>query len=128
MNIDDLVLSAETDIDAETRQRREQLVRQLAVLPDEAFTRLQYLQVQIGCANRCAFCSQQAGTDVWQLSASGLAISQRRSRVSCDGGACGWPLSGCPTGRGCCSRIWITTSAAIRTWEGWPATALMTLG
>jgi hypothetical protein len=50
----------------------QRLVRDLDQLPDEAFTRLQYLQVQVGCFNRCAFCSQQAGTVVWQLSSTGL--------------------------------------------------------
>ena len=53
--------------------RRGHIAAQLEKLPDEAFTRLQYLQVQVGCFNRCAFCSQEAGSDIWQLSAVGLA-------------------------------------------------------
>ncbi|GHE14811.1 hypothetical protein [Streptomyces alanosinicus] len=45
---------------------------QLAALPTEAFTRLQYLAPAVGCFNRCAFCSQGAGRDVWQLTEDGL--------------------------------------------------------
>ncbi|MYS81038.1 hypothetical protein [Embleya scabrispora] len=45
---------------------------QLRALPDEAFTRLQYLAPAAGCFNRCAFCSQAAGRDVWQLTRPGL--------------------------------------------------------
>ncbi|MGW2188590.1 hypothetical protein [Streptomyces sp. NPDC001667] len=45
---------------------------QLRALPDDAFTRLQYLAPAIGCFNRCAFCSQSAGRNVWQLTGTGL--------------------------------------------------------
>ncbi|MEO3868279.1 hypothetical protein ABGB18_05550 [Nonomuraea sp. B12E4] len=48
------------------------LLDQLRALPDEAFTRLQYLSPATGCFNRCAFCSQQAGLDVWQFTPAGL--------------------------------------------------------
>ncbi len=48
------------------------LTEQFRALPDEAFTRLQYLSPVAGCFNRCAFCSQEAGQDVWQLTAAGL--------------------------------------------------------
>ncbi|MBG0819048.1 hypothetical protein HS045_33470 [Planomonospora sp. ID82291] len=48
------------------------LADQLRALPDEAFTRLQYFTPATGCFNRCAFCSQQAGRDVWQLTERGL--------------------------------------------------------
>jgi hypothetical protein len=73
MSENDLRLTRETVIDAATHQRRARAASQLDALPDEAFTRLQYLQPQVGCVNRCALCSQQAGMDVWQLSATGLA-------------------------------------------------------
>jgi hypothetical protein len=73
MTDDELRLSSESAIDIATRERRRCLVAQLNRLPDEAFTRLQYLQVQVGCFNRCAFCSQEAGADVWQVSERGLA-------------------------------------------------------
>lgn len=48
------------------------LVQQLRALPEEALTKLQYLQPQVGCFNRCIFCSQHAGRDVWQFTLSGL--------------------------------------------------------
>jgi hypothetical protein len=53
-------------------QVRPGLTDQLRALPDEAFTRLQYLAPATGCFSRCAFCSQQAGRDIWQLTRSGL--------------------------------------------------------
>ena len=52
--------------------RRQDLADQFRQLPDEAFTRLQYLAPATGCFNRCAFCSQHAGREVWQLTADGL--------------------------------------------------------
>jgi hypothetical protein len=52
---------------------RQDLADQFRQLPDEAFTRLQYLAPATGCFNRCAFCSQHAGREVWQLTAAGLA-------------------------------------------------------
>ncbi|MEV0620278.1 hypothetical protein AB0I81_43640 [Nonomuraea sp. NPDC050404] len=48
------------------------LLDQLRALPDEAFTRAQYFTPAAGCHNVCAFCSQQAGRDVWQLTERGL--------------------------------------------------------
>jgi hypothetical protein len=69
---DELLLASETSIDNATRTRRQRLVFQFNGLPSEAFTRLQYLQVQIGCFNRCTFCSQSAGVGIWQASAVGL--------------------------------------------------------
>ncbi|MGW6499301.1 hypothetical protein [Nonomuraea angiospora] len=53
------------------------LLDQLRNLPDDAFTRLQYLTPATGCFNRCAFCSQQAGRDVWQLTKGGLTSFAR---------------------------------------------------
>lgn len=53
--------------------RRQELAGQFRQLPDEAFTRLQYLAPATGCFNRCAFCSQHAGREVWQLIAAGRA-------------------------------------------------------
>ena len=52
--------------------RQADLAAQFRELPDVAFTRLQYLSPATGCFNRCAFCSQQAGRDIWQLTPSGL--------------------------------------------------------
>src|SRR5580698_2635761 len=48
------------------------IAQQLRCVPDEAFTRLQYLQPQVGCGNFCSFCSQEAGRDLWQLTRDGL--------------------------------------------------------
>jgi len=48
------------------------LAAQFRQLPDEVFSRLQYVQPQVGCFNRCAFCSQSAGKDVWQFTRQGL--------------------------------------------------------
>lgn len=62
----------EATISPEEIERRRELVRQLRVLPDEALTHLQYLQPQVGCFNRCTFCSQHAGTEVWQFTRVGL--------------------------------------------------------
>ncbi|MEV4806728.1 hypothetical protein AB0K18_42600 [Nonomuraea sp. NPDC049421] len=53
------------------------LLDQLRALPEEAFTRLQYLSPATGCFNRCSFCSQQAGRDVWQFTESGLTAFAR---------------------------------------------------
>jgi hypothetical protein len=56
----------------ESLRRRHMLYQQLRELPTEAFGQLQYLQPQIGCFNRCTFCSQHAGIELWQLSRAGL--------------------------------------------------------
>jgi len=77
-------------ISSEDLASRARLAEQLRHLPDAALTRLQYLQPQIGCFNRCAFCSQSAGRDVWQLTRRGLrnliaalaAVGRERTRGS----------------------------------------------
>ncbi len=61
-----------SDVSAESQAVRRTLLDQLCGLPAVAFSRLQYLQPQIGCFNACAFCSQSAGTEVWQFSRRGL--------------------------------------------------------
>lgn len=68
------LLRSETlrDVSSRDQAERVNLLNQLRQLPPEAFTRLQYLQPQIGCFQRCAFCSQIAGRDVWQLARDGL--------------------------------------------------------
>ncbi|MBQ1160796.1 hypothetical protein KBZ21_22300 [Streptomyces sp. A73] len=48
------------------------LLERLLRLPGEAFTRLQYLAPAVGCFNRCTFCSQSAGREVWQLTKEGV--------------------------------------------------------
>lgn len=57
---------------SEATHRRRHLAADLEHVPDDALTRLQYLQPQVGCFNRCTFCSQHAGRDVWQLTPAGL--------------------------------------------------------
>jgi hypothetical protein len=48
------------------------LLEQLRALPDDAFTRVQYIAPQVGCFNGCAMCSQFAGRDTWGLTRDGL--------------------------------------------------------
>jgi hypothetical protein len=62
-----LVNEDHTSLSLDAQTVRFGLIDQLRTLPPEAFARLQYLQPQVGCFNRCAFCSQVAGKDVWQL-------------------------------------------------------------
>lgn len=70
----DLLLPGEDvrQVPAETLDRRRFIYSQMRVLPDEAFGRLMYFQPQVGCFNRCVFCSQHAGTELWQLTREGL--------------------------------------------------------
>lgn len=56
----------------ERRRARARLIRDLWSLPPEVWDRLEYLQPQIGCFNACAFCSQAAGTHVWQFTVPAL--------------------------------------------------------
>lgn len=56
----------------EEGSRSGRIVDALTSLPDEAITRMQYLQPEIGCFNSCGFCSQEAGTYVWQLTEDSL--------------------------------------------------------
>lgn len=51
---------------------RHQLIRHLEKLPVDAFSKLRHLQPEIGCFNRCSFCSQSAGTNIWSLNLKGL--------------------------------------------------------
>ncbi len=55
-----------------TTQTTPRLRDQLRTLPTEALTHLQYLPPAVGCVNRCAMCSQAAGSDIWQLTEHGL--------------------------------------------------------
>ncbi|MGW4695412.1 hypothetical protein ACWEO1_23890 [Kitasatospora cineracea] len=48
------------------------LREQLADVPDDALTRLQYLAAEVGCVNKCAMCSQAAGSDLWRFTPRGL--------------------------------------------------------
>jgi len=57
----------------EDRIRREELVRQLRALPAEALPNVRHFQTQVGCLNRCSFCSQHAGTTIWNMPRQALA-------------------------------------------------------
>lgn len=51
---------------------RLKLIIELRKLPVDAFGKLRHLQPQIGCFNRCSFCSQSAGSTIWFLNERGL--------------------------------------------------------
>ncbi|MBX5199690.1 hypothetical protein HJB82_31000 [Rhizobium sp. NZLR10] len=64
------------DVDADIVDVRSDVVdniaAQMRLLPEASFTYLQYLQPQVGCFSRCAFCSQSAGVDIWQFTRRGM--------------------------------------------------------
>lgn len=69
------VLESEQSIDnieIEDLIDRHILISHLNELPLDAFSKLRHLQPQIGCFNRCSFCSQSAGTTLWYLNERGL--------------------------------------------------------
>ena len=69
------VLKSEVNLNAvsvEDIQIRHDLLSQLRKLPDEAILKLKYFQPQIGCPNRCSFCSQDAGKELITISDSGM--------------------------------------------------------
>lgn len=72
-----LLLNTETvdQVNPDDVMTRLHLIQQLRSLPEEAFSRMQFFQPQVGCFNRCAFCSQSAGADVWNMSERGLKNS-----------------------------------------------------
>ncbi len=95
-NTPHLLLAREQAVPMCDYESRLHLYSQLVQLPREAFTRLQYLQPQVGCFNRCAFCSQSAGREVWQFSLRGLrnfmaafAAAARERSVSTQGAVVG---------------------------------------
>lgn len=57
----------------EDHSRRLELVAQLRALPRETLQHLRHFQTQVGCLNRCSFCSQSAGTTLWNMSRRDLA-------------------------------------------------------
>lgn len=73
-NFTPLLLADETyqDVDATDLLRRKHILGQLKTIPNEMFGSVQMLQPETGCFNRCGFCSQHAGTDVWSITTSGL--------------------------------------------------------
>ncbi|SEC49601.1 hypothetical protein SAMN04490356_4372 [Streptomyces melanosporofaciens] len=100
------------------------LLEQLRHLPDDAFTRLQYLAPQVGCFNGCAMCSQGAGRDTWSLTREGLTglftalakVAAERSRPS--------PRA-VSTAPAWSSPTWTTTSAPTPTSTTTPSSPVM---
>ena len=60
-------------VSAEDQRRRLDLVGQLRDLPRDALHTMRHFQAQVGCLNRCSFCSQGAGTTLWNMSRRDLA-------------------------------------------------------
>mgnify|MGYP002712164706 CR=1 FL=1 len=52
---------------------RQELIGHLRKIPKESLHYMRHFQPQIGCLNRCSFCSQSAGTTLWNLSRKDLA-------------------------------------------------------
>jgi hypothetical protein len=67
-------LSSEAnDISAEDVRARLSIIDSLRMnVPQEVWGRIEYLQPQIGCFNLCSFCSQTAGSEIWQLTRKSL--------------------------------------------------------
>jgi hypothetical protein len=61
------------NVSSEDRVHRAELARQLRTLPAEALPNIRHFQTQVGCLNRCSFCSQHAGTTVWNMPRQALA-------------------------------------------------------
>ncbi len=60
-------------LSTEDLHRRKELVEQLRALPRESLQTIRHFQTQVGCLNRCSFCSQHAGTTLWNMSRQDLA-------------------------------------------------------
>lgn len=67
-----LLLESEDAVSAENLIERHKLAHELRKLPTDAFSKLRHLQPEVGCFNRCSFCSQSAGTRIWSLNLAGL--------------------------------------------------------
>ena len=96
------VLESEGSLDAvlpKDQYERAALAERFRRLPKEALSLLRHVQPQIGCPNRCSFCSQGAGTTLWQLSR--LALANAISAIKTvaletavrDGRVCAEPLT-----------------------------------
>jgi len=60
-------------LSVEDQHRRKELAEQIRTLPREALQTMRHFQTQVGCLNRCSFCSQSAGTTLWNMSRQDLA-------------------------------------------------------
>lgn len=61
------------NVSFEDQLHRSDLVRHLRALPSEALPNVRHFQTQVGCLNRCSFCSQHAGTTIWNMPRQALA-------------------------------------------------------
>lgn len=71
-----VVLESEGSIDAismEDLSIRTDLIQELRKLPNNALANLRHFQTQVGCLNRCSFCSQGAGKTLWNMPRQALA-------------------------------------------------------
>ena len=60
-------------VSQEDLEHRQELVRGLRALPADALGNIRHFQTQIGCLNRCGFCSQHAGSVIWNMPRTSLA-------------------------------------------------------
>ncbi|WP_386692610.1 MULTISPECIES: hypothetical protein [unclassified Lonepinella] len=58
----------EHDISSEDREIRKYLLDKFRTLPIEVFSKLRHFQPQVGCFNRCGFCSQSASSTIIEFS------------------------------------------------------------
>lgn len=61
------------DISVEDLGIRVDLARELRKLPADALSNIRHFQTQVGCLNRCGFCSQGAGKTLWNMPRQALA-------------------------------------------------------
>ncbi|MBI6885098.1 hypothetical protein [Pseudomonas putida] len=61
------------DISVEDLGIRVDLVKELRKLPADALANIRHFQTQVGCLNRCGFCSQGAGKTLWNMPRQALA-------------------------------------------------------
>ena len=60
-------------VSEEDRRRRLEMANEIRALPADALPHIRHFQTQVGCLNRCSFCSQSAGTTLWNLPKRDLA-------------------------------------------------------
>lgn len=60
-------------VSVEDQHARLKLVQSLRALPKDALLTMRHFQPQVGCLNRCSFCSQSAGSTLWHLPRGALA-------------------------------------------------------
>ena len=62
--MDNLLLFDENSIPLEDIKRRKELVELFQKLPRDFLSKMRCFQPQIGCSNKCGFCSQYSATKV----------------------------------------------------------------